>query len=181
MWPWPLISRRAALNHIWRWINFLSVSVCGVWLPVLLFIGDWNAGRAGPAWWAERWPSTTTIWPRALRPPGPSIITNICKQLSLTSHHLPPPPPATIIMNWNLPGLISRYGSRAARIRTANRHRHRNHSFLNFENFSAEYTKQTQSCSCLLWHDSATFLQQGMRNVELNHHWNVKELGRPNV
>ena len=105
------VISRTVLHCIWRWLNFLSVSAC----PVLLFIGDWNAGRADPAW--VRWEVTqchNNVAPGSpAHPDQPSPIS---------VNNFPSPPTTSHHYN-EISGLISIYGSTAARMRTGNPHR----------------------------------------------------------
>ena len=165
------VISRTALHCIWRWLNFLSVSAC----PVLLFIGDWNAGRADPAW--VRWEVTqchNNVAPGSpAHPDQPSPIS---------VNNFPSPPTTSHHYN-EISGLISIYGSTAARMRTGNPHRQSNRitaeftQFWNLQSFLAE-KKNTKPQLSTWIRQATTFLEPGMRNVELNHLWNVKELAK---
>ena len=164
------VISRTVLHCIWRWLNFLSVSAC----PVLLFIGDWNAGRADPAW--VRW--EVTQYHNNVAPGSPA---HPDQPSPISVNNFPSPPTTSHHYN-EISGLISIYGSTAARMRTGNPHRQSNRitaeftQFWNLQSFLAEKNTKPQ---LLTWTRQApTFLEPGMRNVELNHLWNVKELAK---
>lgn len=129
------VISRTVLHCIWRWLNFLSVSAC----PVLLFIGDWNAGRADPAW--VRW--EVTQYHNNVAPGSPA---HPDQPSPISVNNFPSPPTTSHHYN-EISGLISIYGSTAARMRTGNPHRQSNRitteftQFWNLQSFLAEKKK----------------------------------------
>ena len=140
------VISRTVLHCIWRWLNFLSVSAC----PVLLFIGDWNAGRADPAW--VRW--EVTQYHNNVAPGSPA---HPDQPSPISVNNFPSPPTTSHHYN-EISGLISIYGSTAARMRTGNPHRQSNRitaeftQFWNLQSFLAEKKRfLSQEWGMLSW------------------------------